>query len=196
MGRLKGSLVYLAGPIDYANDFGVGWRRDIIKFLIEKDIVVIDPTDKPVEGAMEESEQVLKRRELKNQGKFEEVAALAKEIRCIDLRFCDLASWAIAYLDYDVTMTGTLEEIFTLNRSKKPVLVFCKQGLKKISDWLWGTLPTAFFFDDWNKLKEYIIKINDKNEELDFINRWQIIDFSRLTIEGQKKHYESMRSIS
>ena len=29
MNKLNGSLVYLAGPIDFAADLGVGWRQAI-----------------------------------------------------------------------------------------------------------------------------------------------------------------------
>ena len=47
VGRLNNTRCYLAGPIDYAQDDGVAWRRDFTKRLARFGVVPLDPTDKP-----------------------------------------------------------------------------------------------------------------------------------------------------
>ena len=44
MGKLKGSLAYLCGPIDYAADLGIGWRQLIKPKLRELGMYILDPT--------------------------------------------------------------------------------------------------------------------------------------------------------
>ena len=46
--KLKGLRCYLAGPIDAADDDGVGWRKDATKWLKAKGVKVLDPCDKPI----------------------------------------------------------------------------------------------------------------------------------------------------
>ena len=41
--RLKGLRVYLAGPIDHAQDDGVGWRDMMKPFLRNKGMLTLDP---------------------------------------------------------------------------------------------------------------------------------------------------------
>ena len=43
MHRLKGLRAYLAGPIDNADDDGVGWRVEMTKFLEPFGVTVFDP---------------------------------------------------------------------------------------------------------------------------------------------------------
>jgi hypothetical protein len=102
-----------------------------------------------------------------------------KKIRSFDLRCTDISDWSIAYLDYSIPMNGTYEEIFTLNRSKKPVLLFCEQGIDKIGDWFFGTLPHQLFFDEWDKLYQYILDINN-GTITDTLNRWVFFNYKDL----------------
>jgi len=47
-GRLNNHRVYLAGPIDHADDDGVAWRQKLTPYLKKMGLTILDPTDKPV----------------------------------------------------------------------------------------------------------------------------------------------------
>ena len=74
MNRLNGLRCYLAGPIDYAADDGVGWRNDITPWLQEKGVKVLDPCDKPIPDSYykEIDEEKLRMMELKETGRYYE----------------------------------------------------------------------------------------------------------------------------
>ena len=80
-------------------------------------------------------------------------------------------------------MTGTLEEIFLANRSKKPVLIFCKQGRKAVSDWLYGTLPQKYIFENMEDLLLCLEKV-DNGEETD-TSRWHFFDWNKIITDQQ-----------
>ena len=176
--KLKGSRVYLSGPIDYASDNGIGWRRSITPFLESLGVIVIDPTNKPLEEE-DDIEHSKLRKECRKNKDYQGLSTLMRNIRVFDLRCTDICDWSIVYLDYDVIMTGTLEEIFCMNRSKKPILIYCKQGIDKISDWLFGCLPYQMFFQDWDQLKTYVSDI-DSGKDNNLMKRWIFFDYSRL----------------
>lgn len=184
MGRLFGSRTYLCGSIDSSLDLGIGWRRRITSFLDKFGIVTLDPTRKPLAETEEDIEFRNKRHELKNACLYREVSEIMKKIRQIDLRLCDLCDWSIVCLDLSVTLCGTWEELFTLNRSKKPILVYCQQGIQSIPDWLFATLPYQMFFEDWDDLRNYIVTIDDKDNDIDTHRRWQFFDYNKLIPTG------------
>ena len=51
MNRLKGLRCYLAGPIDHAEDDGVGWRNTAKLWLEQRGVIPMDPCDKPTDQA-------------------------------------------------------------------------------------------------------------------------------------------------
>jgi len=180
MGKLKGSVFYLCGPIDYAKDLGIGWRQEITPRLREMGTFVIDPTNKPTaeKELFEGVENQGLRRALKENGEFEKLHELGQSVRNFDLRSCDKADGLIVYLDYDVVMTGTLEELFIANKSKKPILVFCKQGKKSIADWIYFTIPPKYIFENMDEIISYLHKVNS-GEEGDN-RRWHFFDWEKI----------------
>lgn len=174
MNLLSKSRVYLAGPIDACPELGRAWRKDITPFLEELGIVVFDPCNKPTHLLNESAECVAHRRKLKNEGKFDEAAALVKEIRHVDLRMVDICDFLIVHLNNDVRTCGTWEELFLGNRERKPVLIHIEQGKENIPDWLLGTLPHQFFFSSWRELKDYLTEFNHGQKILSpyEANRW------------------------
>lgn len=171
MNILKNSRCYLAGAIDKAEDFGRGWRIEVSDFLNQIGVEVFNPCSKPQHLINESGECVKYRHALKKKGQFEEVAAIMKEIRHIDLRMVDVCDFLIVHLDNDIRTCGTWEEIFTANRSKKPILIHIEQGKENVPDWVLGTLPHEFIFSKWSELQEYLIKINNNSQNLSS-NRW------------------------
>ena len=101
MSRLKNLRCYLAGPIDHADDDGVGWRNEITSWLQTKDVIVLDPCDKPIKNSYfsEIEEEKLKMMELKSTGRYYELTRRMKEIVHMDLRMVDVADFLIVYLN-------------------------------------------------------------------------------------------------
>ena len=76
MNRLNGLRCYLAGPIDYAEDDGVGWRNRATKWLAQKGVQVMDPCNKPVVASIsseykEIEEEKIRLMTLKEEEKWE-----------------------------------------------------------------------------------------------------------------------------
>jgi hypothetical protein len=180
MNKLKGSVCYLCGPIDYADDLGTGWRKQIIPELRKMGMFILDPTNKPVmyQNLYEDAENHEHRRKLKEAGKFDELHESGKLIRTFDLRCCDKADCIIVHWDISIPMTGTAEELFISNKSKKPVLVFCKQGRYKVPDWLYWTLPPKYIFENAQDIVSYLHKV-DRGEEIDNA-RWHFFDWEKI----------------
>jgi hypothetical protein len=124
-----------------------------------------------------ESEFRVERKQWKEEGKWEKLHKYMKYIRKIDLRLCDKADFSIVYIDNNVQSFGTLEELFILNRQKKPVLVVLKQGKKEASDWLFGTLPPRFLFDSFDELFKYLDYVDKADlEDFDSLDRWVFLN--------------------
>ena len=84
-------------------------------------------------------------------------------------------------LDTTIHACGTYEEITTVNREKKPVLIYCEQGIGGIPDWLFGVLPYQFFFNTWEDMKRYLYHIHTAAEEdIESYKRWMFFDYTRM----------------
>jgi hypothetical protein len=160
MEKLKGSSVYLCGPMDKAKDGGVGWRRQITPFLKNLGIKVFDPCDKHIDIGLENVENRQYRDNLKTTGQYEQLSLEVHTLRMVDLRMCDYSDFIIVNLDLDILSCGTYEEIFWSNRLKRPIIIHCPQGKNEIPDWLFGTLDHRLFFDNWEDIRKYIEEVN------------------------------------
>lgn len=178
MGKLQNNIAYLIGPIDRAADLGVTWRRDITKFLHSLGIWVIDPTDKPVQDINEDADNVAYRHSLKSEGRYDELTTFMKEIVHVDLRSCDNCNFGIAYLNLDIVMCGTIDEIFHLADDKKPVLTVIEQGKKNMPDWMFARLDHNTFFNNFDELKNYIRLIDSGMIKTN--NKWVFYDYTKM----------------
>jgi len=181
IGRLKHTLVYLGGSIDFAPDLGIGWREKITPWLENRNIKVINPCNKwfMEEKFKEGQDFVNYRNNLKESGDFDELSKIMKEIRHIDLRLVDYASWLLVYIDMSIPHFGTIEEFTWANRCKKPSIIICKQGKKSLSDWAFGCIPHTNIFNNFNEAKEYIRHIDEDNN-IDDLGRWVFMDYEKL----------------
>lgn len=169
--RLKNQRVYLAGAMDRVPDRGAGWRADITPFLKELGVVVFNPLNKPTETGIEDERSHTLRREFKEKGEYDELAAMMKVIRTTDLRLVDISDFLVVNLDINTHPCGTLEEIFWANRQKKPIIVHVEQGKSKAPDWLFGTIPHDMIFSEWDEVEAYLKHI-DSGEQIDLKGRW------------------------
>lgn len=171
--------VYLSGPMDRCPQGGKKWREQITPKLQNFGLVVVDPCNKPINldsELIENRDYRANLLETKQYGKF---AKEIKTLRVIDLRCVDIVDFLIVNFDVSQQMCGTLEEIFLANRQKKPVLLYCPQGIKKIYHWMWGVLPYQHFFEAWDSLFDYISDVNvGKNTE--HFKRWIWFDYDKL----------------
>jgi hypothetical protein len=109
--------------MEFMPDFGADWRKKFRSDLADLGLIFLDPTNKPIETVDEV--QLLADIKIARETENYELLASGRDVRHIDLRMCDMASFVVANLDLDTPTCGTWEEIFDSNRSKKPVLVRC-----------------------------------------------------------------------
>lgn len=178
MQNLKYAICYLIGGIDRQPDNGAGWRERVKKDFANFGLCFIDPLNKPVDIGIESGDARHRRKILKEQGLYEEFSQIMKEIRIVDLLFTDKADMAVCFLDLDYHMCGTYEEITSMNRSKRPVLIVCKQGKKNVPDWLFGMLPHQFFFDDFDQLHQYLDLVDNAAKPPH--KRWKFLNAKHL----------------
>jgi len=181
MNRLKDARVYLAGPMDRCPNGGIQWRQDITPFLLEMGCFIFDPTDKPMQIAIEDEEHRDERKVWKEQHSFGKIAEMMKIIRNVDLRMVDVSDFIIVNWDMEIQMCGTMEEVFLANREKKPILIHCPQGIKCLPDWLFAVLPYQMMFNDWEELKAYVKHVNTYEFGLQTYNRWCFFNMQKHT---------------
>jgi len=173
-GKLWNNCCYLVGPIDKCPEGGATWRKQVKNTFGRLGMDFLDPTDKPNPKLNEIQQKIQELNVLKAEGKYDELAERVKLIRSFDLRCVDKADFIIAYMNNDIQMTGTIEEIVTANREKKPVLIVCEQGKKEIPNWMFGMLPHYYFFNNWAELEDYVVGIDNGSIEPD--KRWWFLN--------------------
>jgi len=182
MNRLKKHTCYLVGPMDHARDDGRAWRDEIGKFLEDIGVIVLNPYSKPLRKdthsrvVLEDDENFKYIIEARNKKDYDEITRRFKQVRAIDLRFVDKSDFIVAFLNFDVLMTGTMEEIFTANRQRKPVIILSSKPKNEMPPWYFGAFPHEVFFETIDQVKEYIRHI-DQDENIDLLgNRWVFFD--------------------
>ena len=161
--------------MDAVPDGGVQWRARVKAQLADLDINWLDPCFKPTTLAVESEESRRILNWAKERGDYEYVTKQMKLIRHIDLRMTDISDAILVNIDLDVVMTGTYEEIFCANRSKKPIIIRCEQGKNKIPNWLFGALPHQMFFSTWDEVGDYLRQVARANV-VDTYSRWCFFD--------------------
>lgn len=183
MNRLAKHRCYLVGPMDHCREEGKQWRQIMTVFLEERGVEVSNPYYKPLK--LDTHSQELLEDEnnynsvmcaIKNKD-YDEVTRRFKQVRAIDLRMVDKADFLVAYLNFSTTMTGTLEEIFTANRQRKPVIIISSKPKSEIPPWYFGALPHRVFFESIEEAQEYL-KYIDEYPQIDLLgDRWVFFDY-------------------
>lgn len=178
--RLMGMRCYMAGSMDAASDNGVGWRKWLTPILQERfGITIIDPSNKPIDAGTEHIEDRKRRQKLLENEDYDTLQKEIRLLRCVDLRMVDLADFLIVYIDKEIPMFGTIEEIALANRSKKPILVYVRQFKKNSPGWLFGMIPHQHIFSSWEDLLEYLRHVHE-DEKVEHFKRWWFFDYSKL----------------
>lgn len=159
------------------NIHGKEWRIKTTSFLNSINVTVFDPYIRPFLLEIKEDEEA--RSKMKSQmlnGEYDKVADRMKAVRSDDLRLCDICDFAIAYISPTVSSWGAAEEIYTLNRMKKPIFVVIDGGKQLTPFWLMGTLPHKYFYNNIEEALNMIKSINDGSREIDS-ERWRLLKF-------------------
>lgn len=181
MNRLKFMKGYLVGPMDHDRETGREWRVMMSEWLRSRGVIPINPYLKPLaelskKGLEGDDNHALRKAAIKV-GDKKLAQRLMKPVRATDLRIVDETSFQVVNLDIVGRPCGTYEEIFTGNREKKPVLIYCPQGVENIPDWMYATIPVELFFNKWSELKAYLHHIDTApDNEIDTLNRWVFFD--------------------
>lgn len=169
---LNGITLYLAGPIDNAADCGRGWRVDFKERCRHLGMNILDPTQKPGDLISETANEKEYARTLRAKRDWVELRKFAKHIRRVDLRFVDSSHAIVAYIDPDVHMFGTIDEIVTAERQRKPVFAIIKGGKQRASLWCFAIFRQDEMFDSVEECCDYIRAIDGGSIEMD--DRWVI----------------------
>lgn len=179
MGRLKGSLFYLSGPIDKAIDSGNLWREEITPSLLSMGIGILNPCKKPTSEALEGEDLRKEIDDLKEKEDWLTIETKMKPVVFYDLRMVDLASCIIVYIDPSIYACGTWDETFTAIGQQKPVLLIAPKGLKTIPNWMFGRIKHDMMFDSIEKCLKYLSQI-DSGELTPSYKKWKFFDFSKI----------------
>ena len=177
MKKLKGLRCYLAGPIDHAEDDGVGWRTEAEKWFKKKKVYVFNPCNKPIsyQKYKEIDEEKGKMMALKSTGRVFELSERMKESVNVDLRRVDISEFVVVYLNPKVGMFGTIHELINSLHQRKPTLVVIEGGRTKAPNWLFGIMDFNFMFDDFDSLYNFLEHIDNETIEAD-LGRWVFFD--------------------
>jgi hypothetical protein len=187
MNRLLHTRGYLCGAMDRVADGGEAWRIALQKELCDLGIFWLDPTHKPIDIGIEDSDNRAHVELLKAGGRFEEAGEAYKAVRHVDLRMVDIADFLVVNIDLDVHACGTYEELFLANRQKKPVLVRMEQGKPHTPNWLLATIPHRMIFSTWSCLSDYLRHVATSGA-VNTHNRWAFFDFSKCRYPEGRPH--------
>lgn len=166
MGYLKGTISYLAGPIEY--DVDHDWRTDPKKVLIEEfGINLHDPNADDKQKMTSPMQDALDRED------YETVRSIAKKFVKKDLKVVEKSDFIVAYIPKKVPTVGTVHEIVFSDWIKKPTLLICPQGKKMAGKWYFGIIDPNCIFGSWEDLYTYLREV-DRGEHKDN-DRWSYV---------------------
>ena len=158
---LDGRSTYLAGPIEFADDGGFGWRNDITPWLENMfNIEVLDPNYKSRFFHMDvynegDCDEYLD--ELCSTGKFDELSeVMSRKIAHPDLRLVDKADFLICRFLKGVVSVGTLDEAFKAKDQKKPVIWFTDCRKEEMPYWMFHRFDHNMWFNSVDDIYGYL----------------------------------------
>lgn len=174
MGVLNNTKTYLGGPMEYDPN-GASWRQDLTVFLNGRGIKVLDPYKNPLGSFVTEGgeahNKVIK---LRSEGKLWDVHTHMKSVRAQDLSLVDRSDFLIFYINPTTPTFGTIEEMVTAIRMKRPTFTVVEGGVERTPLWLLGMSPPKYFYNSFGELKTMLEDIDDGNIEIDN-ERWRLL---------------------
>ncbi len=177
MGKLKRTICYLIGSIDRSADDGVGWRKELKEKCVKNKLPIkfLDPTDKPKGLGSEIGDEKMRIKKLMGRGKWQQAQEEVKIFRRYDLRMVDTCNFCIIYIDINVHLAGSYNELFTAEKQSKPLFAIMAPGQSKynIPAWLVAVFNEDEVFESIDECVEHLELLNEGKISLD--RRWVII---------------------
>ena len=169
------ACVYLSGPIQFARNFGVDWRKAFTQSVLSYNLPlkIIDPCNKQDKAFEEIGTWRQHLKEMKEKGDFDAVTKAMKKIRRWDLRAVDLSDFVVVYIDPKIPTMGTIDEIVVAERQRKPVLAICNCELKNVPEWLFTIVRHEEMFRTVAECVTYVASIHYGIHPAD--DRWVMI---------------------
>ena len=158
--------------MEYAD--GREWREDMTDFLHGMNVTVFDPYKKPFINAPEEDETTNSRmKKLMATGEFDEVSEHFKQVRAFDLSMVDRSDFVVCYIDPKVPTFGTMEELSTSIRMKRPTFVVVEGGKEFTPLWIMGMIPHRYIYNSFDEVKNILSNIDTGVKSIDS-DRWRL----------------------
>ena len=167
---------YLVGNMQYVDTTeGTSWRDSITKELHGMGVIVFNPYHKPFVKDVQEGPEVRQQmNDARHQSNFDYLESKMREIRIFDLNLVDRSDFIIAYFNPEVATWGSVEEIVTAVRMKKPVFMAIKGGKKKCPDWVFGMFPHKYIYNSVEEIVDMLKRIDSGEKPLDN-ERWKLL---------------------
>lgn len=174
MNKLKDSICYLIGGIDFCENQGISWRRTVIQKCEERDFGVkfLDPTNK-LEGMQsdvgDEQECI---QNLKSTEQWDSLKRLMRTIVRQDHSCIDISDFIIMYIDTRTHMCGSYFELQSALSQKKPYFIIVEGGRASAPNWLFGILDHNYIFDD---ISSVVSRLQEIDGGCKLNDRWFLI---------------------
>jgi hypothetical protein len=172
---LSGTRCYLIGPMEFED--GTKWREHVQNELSSLNINFFNPYHKPFLDDIPEDDAA--RKDLhrwRSNGHFDMVSQQMKAVRGFDLRLCDICDWFIARISPNVPTWGSMEEIVTVIRQKKPLFLVINDpdGVKACPLWFFGVLPYKYIYNNIEDALDTIRNIDSGVIKMSS-DRWKLL---------------------
>jgi nucleoside 2-deoxyribosyltransferase len=178
-------VVYLAGPMDFADDGGTGWRDEWTKKLIDIGIgqkQIFNPCKKPFNGVQFDLDDEARIwQECRDEKDWDRMEKIASQIMHIDLRLVEKSDIVLVNFPrmdngFRVPTYGTIHEIVVANQQKKPIFIVWEEtGKSDCSAWLMKLVGHKNIFTHEDELIEHLHSISQGEKSFD-ANKWLLID--------------------
>lgn len=146
--------IYLCGPMEYAKDMGIAWRREFAKELSKLGYKCIIPND--------EEENIKKKYDFSINTKNEDLDKYIKVIRefiALDLDFVKNSDYLICNWEGEVS-AGTIHEVGYGYQLNKPCYLVTSKSLQLVPGWFLACFTKCF-----KSLNELIEFLKEKENE-------------------------------
>lgn len=169
---LNNISIYLAGPINFASDDGIGWRQHFKQQVlrINPTITFFDPCDKPKNLGSEVGVEKKLVQEWKRAGDWDRITQYVKTYRRYDLRGIDKSDLFVINVDTSMHMCGSYNELHFAEQAHKPRFAILPQGKANAPDWLFSQIRHTDMFESIESCVERIESLNSGVIPLD--DRW------------------------
>ena len=135
----------------------LNWRPEPTKILSEKfGLNVFDPHADPKQQWVPALTIARANRD------FQEMHRIASQFVQKDMAIVDRTAFGIWRLPYRVPTTGSIEEIISCNRAKKPTLLMCPEGKEFLPFWFHGYKSLGrYMFDSFDQVYTYLEEVQN-----------------------------------